>query len=282
MHKGDWSARLAENEEKLSKKEQELVQWIKENPHQAVFSRLTDLEEQAKVSKPLIISCYKTLGYESYSDFQQGLEEFYAGQIDSYRASTVAFRDVHTVSDLLHSCLSVELAAIKTLERHIMPETLERLAKALLEANNIYIYAAGTGFYPGHYLAQRLRSLGLKAQIFGRDREHVLDDLIPLRQDDLFLSFDYTQDEKILRQILEICVQKKAKSLLVTGGLKPELCRLVQEHVFVPRGSLSFKNSMAVPMAFAQMLLLCIELLGNEKTENALKDLDRFARNQVL
>jgi len=277
MNEGDWLARLAAAEGTLTRKQLDLVQWIRNTPHLAAFAKLAEFEALAGVSRPVIISFYRALGYERYQEFQKGLQAFYSGQIDSYRASSIAFRDVSDFAGLLSSCVSVEIDAMKTLERQIEAETLERLGRLFIGARTIYVYGSGTGFYPGHYLAQRMRTLGLKAFLVGTDREHLLDDFLSADKSDVFVSFHYTQDEDALSRVLEMCGDRGLARVLVTGSLDPDLCRLAEERIYVPRGSLRFKNSMAVPMAFAQMLLLGIELLGSDRMKNALRDLDRFS-----
>ena len=44
--------------------------------------------------------------------------------------------------------------------------------------------------------------------------------------------------------------------------------------IYVNRGDIEFKNSMAVPMNFANLLLLAVELSGGDKLKEKLKELE--------
>jgi hypothetical protein len=52
------------------------------------------------------------------------------------------------------------------------------------------------------------------------------------------------------------------------------LYRRATHHLFVPRGQWNFKNSLAAPMAFAQILLLAVEFLGGPDLYHRLKSLE--------
>lgn len=281
MNESDWSQRLAERRSSLSRRELDLIEWIIANPHEAAFDRLQSLAEKAAVSKPTVISSYRKLGYPDYQTFQEAIQRFYAGQIDSYRAGAVALRELGSSSELLGACIDVEIAALETLRKNIRAEELDALAAETLEAREVFIYGGGTGFYPGHYLVQRLRRCGLTASLTGTDREHALDELGPIRGGDLFLSFFYTQDSLALGTLLDFARGRGARTALVAGFLDPDLCRRADRHLFVPRGHIRFKNSMAVPMAFAQILLMAIEFKGGERIAERLRLLEMTRKGIV-
>ncbi len=279
MNDDNWSFRLETYGKDLSRKEMDLVRWINENPHKAAFLKLVELEKQSGVSRPVIISCYRHLGYSGYQLFRKGIQEFYSGQIDSYRASSVVFRDVHDFSDLVKAAVSVEQSAIQLLQSHFDYLSFEQIISFIMESPCTYVYGAGSGFYPSHYLVQRMHSLGLKALLVGTDHDHVMDDCMSSAPNDVFITFNYTQDIDTLLHVMHVFGEHKAKRVFISGSMSPILCQQADVCMFVPRGSIQFKNSMAVPMVFAQMLLLGLELAGGTKTAENLEELDKYERN---
>jgi len=270
----NWADRLADHKNHLSRRELDLIGFIAGRPHEAAFLKQADLCAQAGVSKPVVISCFRALGYADYQQFLEGIQGFYAGQIDSFQASSVAFKDVVDVAGLVTQALDVEVAALETLRKHLDPAAVESLGKALVAAKTVYLYAEGTGFLPSHYLAQRLRRCGVRAFLVGGDRVHALDDLEALAAGDLFLTFYYTQDPELVSGLLDVVRRRGGVSALVTGTPIPDLYGRADHHLFVPRGQWSFKNSMAVPVAFAQILLLTVEFLGGDQVQHRLKALE--------
>jgi len=270
----NWAERLAARRASLTRRELDVVDFVTTHPLEASFLRQSDLCSRAGVSKPVVISCFRGLGYEDYQEFLEGIRGFYAGQIDSAQASAVALRDVPDVGALVALALDVEAATVETLRRQLRPEQVEALARLILGAESVYLYAEGSGFEPAHYLEQRLRRCGLRACLVGEDRLHLLDDLAPLGPRDLLLTFFYTQDPLMVADILDYVRQRGARSALITGTPDPELFSRTDHHLFVPRGQWNFKNSLAGPMAFAQILLLAVELLGGEELRQGLERLE--------
>lgn len=258
----------------LTRRESDLIEFISAQPQEAAFFRQSELCARAGVSKPIVISCFRRLGYPDYQEFLEGLQGFYAGQIDSAQASSVAFRDVTSVAALVAQALKVEAATLETLGRHLDPAQVEALARSLLGAKSVHLYSEGSGFAPAHYLSQRLRRCGLRVSLIGGDRSHVLDDLAPVRSGDVFMTFFYTQDANVVADVLDFVKSRGATSILVTGTPDPELYRRANQHVFVPRGQWNFKNSLAAPMAFAQILLLAVEFLGGPELLDRLEVLE--------
>ncbi|HUX41236.1 MAG TPA: MurR/RpiR family transcriptional regulator [Rectinemataceae bacterium] len=279
MEERNWAERLALYRVDLSKRELEVIDFVSNHPLEASFLKQNELCLRAGVSKPIVISCFRRLGYEDYQDFLEGIRGFYAGQIDSAQASLVALHDVADVPELISLALDVEAATIETLRRQLQPAQVEALARLLLDSREIYLYAEGSGFEPAHYLYQRLRRCGLRASLVGLDRPHLLDDLAPLGAGGLFVTFFYTQDARIVAELLDYVRAHGAVSALITGAPDPELYRRTDHHVFVPRGQWNFKNSMAAPMAFAQILLLAVELLGGTELQEGLKQLESERKN---
>lgn len=269
-----WAERLAEHRATMTRRELDLIDFISSHPQEAVFLRQADLCARAGVSKPLVISCFRRLGYADYQEFLAAAQAFYAGPIDSAQASTAAFRDVSSIAELVAQALHVEAATLETLGRQLDPRQVEATARALLKAELVYLYAEGTGYSPAQYLAVRLRRCGLRAVVVGGDRSHALDDFAAVRRGDLFLTFFYTQDARVVADLLSFVTDRGAVTVLVTGTPDPELYRRVDYHLFVPRGQWNFKNSMAAPMAFAQILLLAVEYLGGAELHHRLEALE--------
>ena len=277
----DWAGQLAAHRASLSRRELDVVDYVTAHPLEACFLKQSELCLRAEASKPVVISCFRKLGYADYQDFLEGIRGFYAGQIDSAQASRVALREVKDVSGLISLALEVEVATIETLRRQLQADQVAALARLLLKSRMTHLYAEGSGYEPAHYLMQRLRRCGLRASLVGLDRQHLLDDLASAGEGELFVTFFYTQDAKVVASLFDLLRSRGVATAIITGAPDPELYRRTDVQVFVPRGQWDFKNSLAAPMAFAQILLLAVELLGGEPIQEALKRLEAERRDFV-
>ncbi|MBI9104417.1 MAG: MurR/RpiR family transcriptional regulator [Spirochaetales bacterium] len=271
-----WAEQIKKNGNLLSKTELEIVDFIRANPEKAAFMRQIELCEEANVSKPLVISCFRKLQYEDFKSFQQSIQDFYSNQITSYQASTVVFRETHDIGELLRHSINVDLQALSSMEKLLNPEQIEMIAGKIITSSRVFILSDGTGFYPAHYLHRRLLRYGISASLIGPDRTRMLDELSGIKESDCLIDFHYTQPGELINDLLSFSKKQGAYSVLITGKLDTDLVPLANQSIFVPRGQISFKNSMGVPMWFANFLLLAVELKAGEPLQEHLKELEKI------
>ncbi len=270
----NWAEQLQEHGKSLSRTEKQLVDYINGSPEQVSSMTLQELSEVSGISKPVVINCFRKLGFKDYKSFHSAIEQFFASQIDSLGASRQLKNRVRSMSDLLYEAASVDFYSIKRLSASLKTEDLEKISAGLNLAGTIYLAGEGTGHYPAHFLAQRLRRYGLKTLLIDQDSRHTPDMLHPADESDMIILFHYSDRDRWLRQILQHSAGKKLNSLLVSGTIHPDYVSAAGQFIHVPRGDLHFKNSMAVPMHFANLLLLAYEMLYGEKIEKQLTELE--------
>ena len=279
----DWLERLQQGRNSLSRAEADLVAFINDHPDKVVSLTQQRLAEVAGVSKPVVISCFRHLGFDDYRSFRTSIERFFSTQIDSLRASRSVQSRVGSMEELLFEATAVDTRTLTRLGDSLSPETMERVARSCFTAESLYFCGEGTGHYPAHYVSQRLRRYGRNTVLLGEDRSHAPDTLHPLGQRDALFLFHYSDRDDWLWPILDLARERDAWTLLVSGTIHPDYVAAVTEFVHVPRGELQFKNSIAVPMHFANLILLACELLYRQETEEQLAALEdtRHAWNEA-
>ncbi len=277
--KENWSSRLKTNEHSLTKTERNLVRFINRNPETLGSTTLNGLSKAAGISKPLIISCYKKLGYADYRDLQRAVLEFYSSHIDSLIASKRMEKRVGSIDSLLEEAVEVDIRSLERLQRFLSTEDLKSISVHIHDAESIYIFGEGTGFYPAHYLCQRLRRYGLRSILVEQDPQHCPDMIYPANEKDLIILFHYSDSSRWLYPLLEQAEEKNIASILFSGTIHPDFVQPVSRFIHIPRGEINFKNSMAVPMHAANQLLLSYEIIYREEVDGMLKELEVSRKN---
>jgi len=270
----DWAQRLSKAADGFTKSEKEIAEFIRQSPHEMAFLSMKELCVKIDISKPTVIEFYKKLKYSTYQEFRAGMLSFYEHHIDSYKASSRIFSKISSFKELIQSSIETDIKSLNLFESHFAEEELEYTANKILYADTVYLLGPGTGFYPAHYLYKRLKRYQLNVQLVGEDSENIVDDLFPASSKDLLITFMYLNDTNLFNKILENVKQIKIEIITVTGTVDPSLAELSDRLIYVNRGDIEFKNSMAVPMNFANLLLLAVELSGGEKLKEKLKNLE--------
>ena len=91
--------------------------------------------------------------------------------------------------------------------------------------------------------------------------------------DELFV-FDYVPDKHILERVMSFAIDAGAGTTLIADQVDVQLVNRADAVIVVNRGEINFKNSMAVPIAFANLLILTIELIGGEAVQADLRNIE--------
>jgi DNA-binding MurR/RpiR family transcriptional regulator len=247
---------------------------VNANPGQVALLSQKDLATAADASKPVVISLFRKLHSSSHKEFRGAVEEFFSTHIDSYRASQLIQGQVETVEELIAEAIQVDIRSLERLSRALSAESLTHFVEILERSERVYIMGPGTAEYPAHYLAQRLRRYKITSVLVGQDVTHHLDELFPITKADMILVFHYSDRDDWLWPVLNFVGERGATRMLVAASIHPRYVALSDEFVHVPRGELRFKNSMAVPMAFANLLLLAVEITRGEEVRERLHTLE--------
>jgi len=280
----DWLDRLRRFENDLSRAESDLLRYVNANPEKVSLLTQRELAVAADVSKPVVISLFRKLGYSTHKEFQHSVEEFFSTHIDSYRASQHIRNQFETLEELISEAIQVDTRSLERLSQSLSPGTLGAMVEAITGHERVWIIGPGTAMYPAHYLSQRLRRYQIASVLIGQDSSHHLDELFPITDRDLLLVFHYTDRDEWLLPVLKFAGNRGALRMLVSATIHPSYVEESDEFIHVPRGELHFKNSMAVPMAFANLLLLALEIARGEDVRERLKNLEtaREAWNTAL
>lgn len=270
----DWVNQLDKWKHTLTRTEGELIDFINQHPEKVCPSTLRELVEMSGVSKPVVINCYKKLEFADYKTFIMTIERFFSSQIDSLSASRHMLSRVKTVDQLLRESAGVDIRALERLSASISTEDLINISSAIHRAISVYVMGEGTGFYPAHYLSRRLRRYGIKTYFVDQDIRHIADILHPAGKGDLLLLFHYSDRDDWLWPVLRLAHQSSIETLLFSGVIHPDYVKGVNAFFHIPRGEMNFKNSMAVPMFFANQILLSYELIYKSEAESHLTELE--------
>jgi len=272
--KADWARRVARISDGLSRSESVLLDYIVSHPQDAAFMSLKELCSATGVSKPKVIDLYRKLAYAGFKEFRTGILDFYRQHIDSYRASYTTFRQIASLDELRQAAIQVDVNSLLRMSEHVSSEDLRHTARAILDAQNVYIFGPGTGFYPANFLAERLRRYRLSVHLVESDLQHLTEGLYPVSEGDLFILFHYLPEHTLSTRTLELVKEQGGRCIVVTGTVLLELVDLAERVIYVERGEMGFKNSMAVPVNFANLLLLTVEFLGGDVLQERLKKLE--------
>ena len=270
----DWLGRINDFQDELSRAEATLLRYVNAHPEKVALLPQSELATAAQVSRPVVISLGRKLRYESHSEFREAVTEFFSTHIDSYEASRHLNDRVKTLEQLIPEAIQVDVRSMERMAALVDAETLTSLVNLIFASNRTFLIGPGTGHYPAHYLAQRLRRYRRPTILVGEDASHHLDELFPIDEHDVLVAFQYSDRDSWLWPVLDLAESREATRVLVAENMHPDYVAESDLFVHVPRGEVRFKNSMAVPMTFVNLVLLSIEITRQESAQEDLRNLE--------
>ena len=121
----------------LSLAHQRVAATMLEDPEFALHASVDVLARRAKVSPPTITRFCRTLGCAGLREFKLRLAQNVAVGKSMLHRAVVAGDDMRTVT---HKVLQSAVSALANLERHVVPEQLERAAARIAKARRVDCY----------------------------------------------------------------------------------------------------------------------------------------------
>jgi DNA-binding MurR/RpiR family transcriptional regulator len=257
----------------LTNADRKVVEELLANPRQGAFLSLPELASRAAVHPTSAVRLAKKLGYSGYPELRSQLQ---AELLDvPPPAERVRERLAHMSSGAILSALvESEIAALRQLPRLIAQRDIESAARAIIKARRIYVFGRNHAAALMHLLTLRLQRSGYTARKIERFGMELADDLLDLSAKDLVIGFGFTKPPEDLQKTLRYARKAGARTLVVsdhTGAMlrpKPDML------LAASRGARGESQSLTVPMAICNTLILEISRMDGGRSLKTLEKLD--------
>ncbi len=280
----EWIHRLEASRDKLTKREQEILDYLEEHFEQLSRFSMQDVVDATNTSRPTVHRFCEKMGYRGFKAFKDAMSRFARtlesptiafnpNTLTSWKASEDAVSNANSAFELVQKSFQVDIHALQQTAATFTQEQIARIVTLLLHADTRYLVGYQSGIFPARFLAERLSRLGQKTQLATGEKRAIIDFLYPLSQDDVLVLFEYHKDFDFHTNIFEKAQQRGAQTILMTDYPTSPLVTRAAETLIVHRGLAGFKNSMAVPMTAVNALLLAVEYqIGDKESTRRLQE----------
>lgn len=264
-------ALVEEHRERLTPADRRVLEVLLSHPTEAAFLRADEVAERAGVHQAAATRLAQRLGLEGYPELRSTLQSELLGGLGP--GERVRRRLEHAEGgELLAALVADEVASLTELPRHVGQQQLDEVAALLLRARRVFVYGHGNATVLVELVDRRLRRFGIDVVPMSSAGRDIAEQLLALRADDLVLAFAFLRAPTALAPLLAVAQESGAASVVVTdtlGSLDPAPTVLLA----APRGSGREFQSLTVPMAIANALVLSV---ARAAPDRSLSSLDRL------
>jgi DNA-binding MurR/RpiR family transcriptional regulator len=260
---------------RLTPSDRAVLDVLLSHPAESAFLAADRVTARANVHVAAATRLAKKLGYPGYPGLRESLQsELLAGvgAADRIR-NTLAHADP---DDVLASLVADETAALSEAVRAVPRTELDSAARQLLAARRILIFARGNAAPLAEVLQRRLRRSGLDARVIGGSNRDIAEDLVSLSQHDVLFCIALRVMPSVLPALLATAAGASATTVLLTDTVDIAIRPRPDLVLAAPRGEGREYQSLTVPMAVANALVLNVAAKGGIRTMRALERLDEL------
>ena len=253
-----WNAIDAKKKD-FTAKELEVYKLLKEDPFSFASSTATEISRRHKISQAAVSRFCQKIGFSSYSDFRLSLS--LATRTSSKVANGTTSEYAHELSNL-----------IIQLSQQIPDESLEKIAKRILNSRNTYTSGYGASDTPASILAFRSMLVGIPVYHIHTSKE--TENLHIMTNEDTIILFSANNPSHIdfMTTIEDLPKEKRPYILLVASSLKHPFAKKVDEVIVLPYilpfdTANPLETPQTVQLLFTLFLLQKIYLEKGKKTK---------------
>lgn len=266
---------LNQYSERITPAEKQLVRVLFANPTESAFLSATKLAERAGVHPATAVRLAKKLGFRGYPDMREVLREDIVQR--SEPAERIRQRLARSESDnILANLAESEIATLREISNHVTQNQIDTVAKTLIAANRIYIFAQGHATALADLMDRRLRRSGHNTVLLKSQGRDLAEHLLTINQNDAVLSFAFHVPPPGLFLVLKQAETVNAKSILISDSLGLSLNVRPTILLAAPRGEESEYQTLTVPMAICNSIVLTLAKLDKGQSFQALDDLSKL------
>jgi RpiR family transcriptional regulator, carbohydrate utilization regulator len=240
--------------QRLSRKRQELIRPVLENPRQYVLLSVRSLAQKLHVDPATAVRIVLCMGFASYRDFQHFLHELSISQATSLDTMHTSRTKGPGLPAHVRETVDRNLQNLQRLRNSLDYERVAALAKRIYSARRILVFGGDLAAVLVGYLEYHLRFLGLP--VFGSTS---IGETLHLAQaagkKDLVIAVSYRRG---LRQTVEGMQQARANGAYCVGitdsSISP-IARFSHEAFITSVESPSFGASYAAPICLLEGIL---------------------------
>lgn len=206
----------------LSKSEQEVANYIIDNPDQVITLSVAALADAAGVSDPTVVRACKRLGFTGYQDLKVTLAQSIVTPLQNIH------EEISSDDDIQKIVSKVFLSAIHTLQyTHdtILPGEIQAAAEALMKARRIYLFGVGASGPIVSDLHHKLLRLGLDASVYVDAHLQALTTVYCTSEDVVF-AISHSGSSRIIADNARKAKENGAKIISLTSIGRSPLSRL--------------------------------------------------------
>lgn len=269
----DFSQLVTDRFSSLTKSEKRIANFLRKNLNEAAFLPASEIADHLDISEATVVRFARSLGFCSYPALRTNIQTSMRQRVTHSSRIKSRLEDMRTSSDIFERLTASEIDYLGQALESVNSEQLERAVSLMKERQRIYVFGTGPSLSLVDLLEVRLKRFGKDVFSLRSSGREMLEPLLSLGPNDLFIVICFFSINPSLRLALEYANEVHCPVVMITDTLDTLIGDKADVVLAAKRGPVSEFHSLVVPMTIINALLLA---LANQDQERILPTLDRL------
>lgn len=230
------------------------------------------LSKMLNISESTVVRFAQTIGLTGYPELVLLINEYIKSTRTSIERLSLNNEERKVDGNLI--AIDEEIAALRKVREHITNEEINNVSNELNNANRIFILGCRTSHYLASYFNFYLSLIKKNVFLLGEKETTIIEELVDIEENDIVFTISFPRYTRALNDIFKYVSSKGAKLILLTDSENNPLVKFSDINLIVQNNILFFVDSLVVPMAVINSIIIDLSLKNKQKTINSLTNME--------
>ncbi|HOT20999.1 MAG TPA: MurR/RpiR family transcriptional regulator [Sedimentibacter sp.] len=267
---------IKKNFHKFSRGQKLIAQFIIDHYDKAAFMTAAKIAETVDVSESTVVRFASALGYSGYPEMLKALQVLIKNKLTTVQRISLN-DDVNDKLKLHKRNLKNEMNNLRYLYDHFDMEALDKATELILEADRVFVLGLRTSSTLSNYLGFYLDVILNNAKVLNNSGVNSLyEEIIRIKEDDLLIIISYPRYSRTTLDAARFVKERNTKIVAITDTEESPAYELADVSLLSKSNIVSFVDSLVVPMAMINQLIIDISLREKEEIVEYFNTLERL------
>ncbi|HOK49623.1 MAG TPA: MurR/RpiR family transcriptional regulator [Sedimentibacter sp.] len=274
---------IKNNFHKFSKSQKLIAQYIIEHYDKAAFMTAAKIAERVDVSESTVVRFATALGYSGYPEMQKALQVLIKNKLTAVQRIGLQEDVVNDNIKLHKKILKSEMNNLRYLFEHFDMEALDKATELILKANRVYVLGLRTSSTLSNYLGFYLDVILNNVKVLNNSGVNSLyEEIIRINENDVLIIISYPRYSRTTIDAAKFVKERKTKIVAITDTEESPAYALADVSLLAISNIVSFVDSLVVPMAIINNLIINISLREKEEIVEYYNVLEKLWDNNSI
>ena len=258
----------------MSKGQKLIASFIEEHYDQAAFLTASKLGELVGVSESTVVRFATEIGYSGYPELQKAMQEMIKDKLTSVQRIDVTAAKIDK-DDVLESVLNQDIRKIRHTIEETSREDFKRAVDAIINAENIYIYAARSASALANFLGYYFGLIFDNVHIITTaSRSGVYEGLFRISDKDALIGISFPRYSTVAVNAMSFAHSRGASTISITDNMLSPLVPHSSSVLIARSDMASFAYSLVAPLSLINSIIVALSSINSEQVSNKFMKLE--------